>query len=45
MEKEKRISYQEHYVLTNYYQNKIQELEAKLEVSINQQFELVKKSL
>jgi len=45
MKQEKAISYEEHFVLVNYYQNKIQELEAKLEVSVNQQFELVKKSL
>mgnify|MGYP003647862939 FL=1 len=29
---DKTISYEQHFVLINYYQNKIQELEAKLEV-------------
>tara|TARA_R110002020_G_scaffold108921_1_gene252261 strand:+ start:3314 stop:3436 length:123 start_codon:yes stop_codon:yes gene_type:complete len=33
MTKERTISYQEHYVLIQYYQDKIRELEAKLEVS------------
>lgn len=33
MTKERTISYQEHYILIQYYQDKIQELEAKLEVS------------
>jgi hypothetical protein len=29
---DRTVSSQEHFVLINYYQNKIQELEAKLEV-------------
>jgi len=29
---DRTISYEEHFVLINYYQDKIQELEAKLEV-------------
>tara|TARA_R110002020_G_C15813901_1_gene732466 strand:+ start:438 stop:557 length:120 start_codon:yes stop_codon:yes gene_type:complete len=29
---DKTVTYEEHFVLINYYQNKIQELEAKLEV-------------
>jgi len=33
MTKERTISYQEHYILIQYYQDKIRELEAKLEVS------------
>tara|TARA_R110000787_G_scaffold67113_2_gene150399 strand:- start:5554 stop:5685 length:132 start_codon:yes stop_codon:yes gene_type:complete len=32
MTKDRTISYKEHYVLVDYYQKKIQELEAKLEV-------------
>jgi len=32
MTKDRTISYQEHYILVDYYQKKIQELEAKLEV-------------
>tara|TARA_R110000822_G_scaffold99790_1_gene224863 strand:+ start:89 stop:220 length:132 start_codon:yes stop_codon:yes gene_type:complete len=32
MTKERTISYEEHFVLVEFYQNKIQELEAKLEV-------------
>ena len=43
MPEDRTISYQEHYVLVDYYQKKIQELEAKLEVLYNQQFEVVKK--
>mgnify|MGYP003633644840 CR=1 FL=1 len=32
MTKEKTISYEQHFILVEYYQKKIQELEAKLQV-------------